>query len=226
MMKMLQRDKLALGGFAGLKEHRLVVDQRIGGSNDTWDGVGNFVYLADARFQAHGETRMHAHREIDVISIIVEGRINHQGSLKHGQSLNTNQAQAQRAGGEGFSHNEINPDAKKNRMMQLWVLPETQGEAADYKLYDLEQNQLTRIYGGSHSQNNTLDSHTIIEVGLLSAEQEISKSGEFMAYITRGCGHLNGKTVKEGDLVRGDILHFKAVDDVQLIIIFTEQFES
>lgn len=66
----------------------------------------------------------YSHKEIDVISIIVEGGINHEGSLKHGQSLGTDQAQAQRAGGEGFSHNEINPDNKKNRLIQLWVLPE------------------------------------------------------------------------------------------------------
>jgi redox-sensitive bicupin YhaK (pirin superfamily) len=218
-IQLLHRDKLPLGGFAGLKEHRLVVDRRIGGDNDTWDGLGNFVYLADARFQPNGETHMHSHKEIDVISIIVEGSINHEGSLKHGQSLDTDQAQAQRAGGEGFSHNEINPDDKKNRLIQLWVLPETEGEPASYKLYNLEQGKLTRIYGGSKDQDKTLDSHTIMEVGMLSADQEISKNGEFIAYLTRGKGQLNNEIVKDGDLIRGDNLNFKAVDDVQIIII-------
>ena len=64
--------------------------------------------------------------------------------MKHGQSLDTDQAQAQHAEGEGFSHNEINPDDKKNRMIQLWVLPETQGEAAGYKFYGPEQGKMTR----------------------------------------------------------------------------------
>ena len=45
--------------------------------------------------------------------------------------------------------------------------------------------------------------------------------------VTRGSGHVNGKTVKDGDLVRGDNLNFKAaIDDVQVIIITTEKFES
>ncbi|WP_216092896.1 pirin family protein [Candidatus Marithrix sp. Canyon 246] len=221
-IQILHRDQLPLGGFAGLKEHRLVVDQRIGGDNDAWDGLGNFVYLADARFQPNGETHMHSHKEIDVISILVEGGITHEGSLKHGQSLDTDQAQAQRAGGEGFSHNEINPDDKKNRLIQLWVLPETEGEPASYKLYTLEQGKLTRIYGGSKDQDKTLDSHTIMEVGMLSANQEISKNGEFLAYITRGKGQLNNEIVKDGDLIRGDNLNFKAVDDVQIIVITTK----
>ncbi len=221
--QILHRDDLPLGGFAGLKEHRLVVDERVGGGKDTWDGLGNFVYLADARFQPHGETKMHSHKEIDVISVIVEGRIDHQGSLEHGQSLVTDQAQAQRAGGEGFSHNEINPENKKNRLIQLWVLPETPGEAAGYKLYDLKKGALTRIYGGPKSQTETLDSHTVMEVGVLSANQEIAKEGVFLVYMTKGSGQLNGQSVQDGDLVRGEGLKFQAMsDDVQLILVTTE----
>ena len=222
-VQILHRDDLHLGGFAGLIEHRLVRDQRVGGDNDTWEGLGNFVYLADARFLPKGQTNMHPHKEIDVISVVVDGRIIHEGSLEHGQSMDTNQAQAQRAGGEGFSHNEINPDDEKNRMIQLWVLPETPGEPAAYKFYDLEQGKMTRIYGGSKNQSETLDNHTILEVGMLSGEQEISRDGEFLAYVTRGAGHLNGSAVKDGDLVRGKNLTFTADVDVQIIVITTEK---
>ena len=35
------------------------------------EGMGNFVYLADARFLPRGETHLHSHREIDVISVMV-----------------------------------------------------------------------------------------------------------------------------------------------------------
>ena len=221
-VQILHRDDLPLGGFAGLIEHRLVRDGRIGGDDGTWDGLGNFVYLADARFLPKGQTNMHPHKEIDVISVVVEGRIIHEGSLEHGQSMNTDQAQAQRAGGEGFSHNEINPDDEKNRMIQLWVLPETKGERAAYKFYDLQQGEMTRIYGGPKNQNATLDSHTIMEVGMLSVDQEISKNGEFLAYVTKGNGQLNGSNIKDGDLVRGDNLNFKATSKVQIIVVSTE----
>lgn len=217
--KILQRDTLPLDGFEGIKEHRLIVDRKIGGGSDTWDGLGNFVYLADARYNPKGESKMHSHKEIDVISVIVEGRVDHEGSMKHGQSLDTNQAQAQRAGGEGFSHNEINPDNSKNRMIQLWVLPEVEGEPASYKFYKLEEGKLTRIYGGKRNQDKTLYSQTIMEVGTFSAQQEISKSGDFLAYLTKGEGMLNDATIKDGDLVRGTDLTFTATTDAQIIII-------
>ncbi|NQY26358.1 MAG: pirin family protein [Piscirickettsiaceae bacterium] len=225
-MQVLHRDSLPLGGFAGLKEHQLVIDHRVGGANNTWDGLGNFVYLADARFLPKGETRMHSHRELDVISLMVEGRIDHEGSLEHGQSVNTDQVQVQRAGGDGFSHNEINPDDQTNRMIQIWVLPEVAGEPANYKIYNLERGELTHVYGGSKSQDKTLDSHTMIEVANLATGQEVSKDGEFLAYITRGQGILNGETVKDGDLVRGDQLNFTAVDDGQIIVITQKKHSS
>ncbi len=218
-LQILHRDDLPLGGFAGLKEHRLVVDKKIGGSKNTWDGLGHFVYLADARFLPKGETRLHPHKEIDVISIMIEGRIMHEGSLEHGKSMHANQAQAQRAGGEGFEHNEINPDNEQNRMLQLWVLPETQGESAEYKFYDLEHGKLTPIYGGSKTQNDTLDSHTIIKVGILNTGQKVSSDGGFIAYITRGSGELNAESIKDGDLVRGENLDFMATTDNVLLFV-------
>ncbi|HIQ28869.1 MAG TPA: pilus assembly protein, partial [Sulfurovum sp.] len=178
-MKILHRDTLPLGGFAGLKEHRLVVDKRVGGRDDTWDGIGNFVYLADAVFDPYGETKMHAHKELDVISVMLEGSITHEGSLENGASIHAGQVQVQRAGGEGFAHNEINPDSSTNRMIQLWVLPEKKGEKADYKLYDIAQKKLTKIYGGSKKQSTTFDSHTVLEVGRFSKEHSITKEGDF-----------------------------------------------
>ena len=128
-IQILNRDSLELGGFAGIREHRLVVDPKVFGSNATraWPGIGNFVYLADAKFIPNGETHLHPHKEIDVISIIVDGRISHKGTLEEGKIIGANHVQVQRAGGEGFLHNEVNPDDKENRMIQMWVRPEKVG---------------------------------------------------------------------------------------------------
>ena len=230
-LSILHRDDLQLGGFAGLKEHRLIVDSRVGGQNDTWNGIGSHVYLADAKFEPYGETHMHSHHEIDVISVMVEGNINHEGSLEHGGSIKRNQAQVQRAGGEGFRHNEINPDGIKNRMIQLWVLPETSGEPAGYKLYDLKTNTLKRIYGGSKEQTETMDGSTFLDVGRFDQGHGFNTSAvtnnSVMIYITRGSGSLTETSgsvteVNDGDLIQGNELEFIATtDDTQLIVIST-----
>ncbi|MGD8566941.1 MAG: pirin family protein [Gammaproteobacteria bacterium] len=224
-MEILKRDSLREGGFAGLKEHRLVKDPKLFGpheNNDgSWPGLGNFVFLADARYMPHGETHMHSHHELDIISVLVDGRIAHQGSLAHGTDLSRNDVQVQRAGGEGFSHNEINPDASWNRMIQIWVLPEVAGQASDYKLYKPAACELTRIYGGEHNSNVDFPAKTKIDVALLDNEQEIEVDEPFLAYITRGKGILNNKSVEDGNLIRGSSISFKARSDVQLIVIHT-----
>jgi len=219
-MQILHKESLQLGGFAGLKEHRLVVDKLVGGRNDTWDGLGNFVYLADAYFEPYGETGMHPHRELDVISVMLEGSIDHKGSLEHGASIHAGQVQVQRAGGEGFRHNEINPNPTKNRMIQLWVLPENHDEKAGYKLYDVEQNKLTKIYGGTKEQSATFDSHTVLQVGKFSKDVSINIEGDFLVYMTGGTALLNDTNVKDGNLIRGSNLDFKATSaDAQVILI-------
>jgi len=222
-IEILKRSRLSEGGFAGLKEHRLVKSPEIFGpheNNDgSWPGLGHFVYLADARFMPHGETRMHSHHEIDVISVMVDGNIKHQGSLHHGQDLSSNDVQVQRAGGEGFSHNEINPDDDWNRMLQLWVLPEVAGQAADYKVYQTATGELTRIYGGENNTENDFPAKTKIDVALLSAAQKIEIDAPFIAYVARGKGMANKQSVEEGDLLRGDQITFEAQAETQVVII-------
>ncbi len=222
-MEILKRDKLVEGGFAGLKEHRLIKDPGLFGSQEnndgSWSGLGNFVYLADARFMPHGETRMHSHHEIDVITLMVDGNIQHEGSLESGKDLSRNDVQVQRAGGEGFSHNEINPDGNWNRLIQLWALPEVAGQAASYKVYNPVKGELTRIYGGEDNGATDFPSKTKIDIALLSNGQQVEVDGPFLFYITRGKGIANNKPVQDGDLIRGSSIKFEANEDVQLIVI-------
>ena len=223
-MNVLSRESLPLGGFAGLTEHRLVTDKRVFGarkSPNTFDGIGSFVYLADAKFNPLGETGMHPHKEIDVISVMIEGRVSHEGSLEHGNELLAGDVQVQRAGGEGFSHNEVNPDKQKNRMIQLWVLPETLGEKAGYKHYSPKKEGVTRIYGGQ--QPDTFTSKTQIDIVRLKAGAKVEFEQEVLAYVTAGQGEFIENEyiyrVKDGDLLRGNEVITQAESDLEVIVI-------
>lgn len=227
-MQVLSRKSLPLGGFAGLTEHRLVTDKRVFGARKapkTFDGIGSFVYLADAKFNPHGETHMHPHKEIDVISIMMDGRVSHEGSLEHGQSLNAGEVQVQRAGGEGFSHNEINPDSIKNRMLQLWVLPEVAGQRAGYKHYPLKANGVTRIYGGKAEQQQTFASKTTIDVVRLIPGETVTFTEEVLAYVSTGAAKFtdqhNSFVAEEGDLIRSYKTEITATSKVEVVVIST-----
>ena len=222
-MDVLRFDDLPQGGFAGLIERRFVTDGRVFGhqiSPGAIDGIGNFVYLADANFLPNGETGLHPHREIDVISVMVEGRISHAGSMQHGQGLETGTVQIQRAGGEGFSHNEINPDDTENQMIQIWVLPDEAGEPAGYKVYQPATGERGHIYGGPKNQEDTFYSATSIDVANVSSAQTVNQQGEAMAYLSKGSGTINGDPVQARTLIRASNMEFTADADSQLIIIY------
>lgn len=225
-MQVLTRKSLPLGGFAGLTEHRLVTDRKVFGNHkaaNTFDGIASFVYLADAQFNPHGETRLHPHKEIDVISIMMTGRVSHEGSLEHGKSLIAGDAQVQRAGGEGFSHNEINPDNTKNRMLQLWVLPEESGQRAGYKHYTLKPKGVTRIYGGDKSQSKTFASKTVIDVVRLSSGESIKFNNEVLAYVSHGSATFadnnNSFDAEDGDLIRSYQTEITSTSEVEVVVI-------
>ena len=185
-MDKLNRDSLNLTGFEGVREHRLVFDKRVRGEGPqggAWDGIGQFVYLADARFVPGGETSMHNHKEIDVISLMLDGRLQHEGSLEHGKSLVAFDVQVQRAGGEGFSHNEVNPDDTENRMIQLWVLPEQSGDSAAYRNYHLSSGKVTRVYGGESNQDAAFPAATCIDIARLEFGQSLDIDKPAMIYV-------------------------------------------
>jgi len=107
-------------------------------------------------------------------------------------------------------------------MIQLWVLPEVSGQAADYKIYQPVEGELTRIYGGKDNSGADFPAQTKMDVAVLSEGQQIEVSEPFVAYITRGKGYANNVQVEDGDLMRGNAITFKATDNVQLIIVHTD----
>jgi len=223
-MEILRYNDLPQGGFAGLLERQFVTDTRLFEDRKnpaTVDGIGNFVYLADANFLPNGETGMHPHREIDVISVMVDGQIEHAGSLEHGQGLQAGMVQVQRAGAKGFTHNEINPDDSSNHMIKLWVLPDEAGEPAGYRVYTPENGSRVQIYGGSKNQNDRFYSQTYIDVVNLHASQTVSHDGEVMAFLSKGNVIANDERVGARTLLRSHGLNFEAEIPVQLILIYT-----
>lgn len=129
----------------------------------------------------------------------------------------------QRAGAEGFSHNEINSGDTHNRMIQLWFEPERPEDSAGYKVYKPVQGEITRAYGGNVEQSETFDSHTLLDVALLNPGQNIDITKPFLAYLTVGEGVVNRESVKCGDLFKDESLQFQAKSNVQLFVAYLNE---
>lgn len=221
-IKILNREDIKMTGFAGIKERRIVTDTRLFGSRkkpDAAEGYGQFIYLADALYEPCGESGMHSHEEVDIITVILDGQVSHQGSLEHGKNLKSGEIQVQRAGGEGFSHNEQNPDQKTNRILQIWALPEKSGLPAGYKSYKPKKG-LTKIYGGSTNQNLTFSSSTSIEYLILDKGKTFTLEKEALTYLAQGSAvTTNQEKIELGDLSLLSTTTITANEDLKMILI-------
>lgn len=93
--------------------------------------LGPLLVLADATFAPRSRFPLHPHREVEILSIVVEGRLSHHGDQAHGATLGPRSAQLISAR-TGIVHAEGNDTDEPTRMLQLWFEPNRQGGAPAY----------------------------------------------------------------------------------------------
>ena len=75
----------------------------------------------------------HAHRDMEILSYVLEGELEHRDSLGHGSVLRSGEVQYISAG-TGVQHSEFNPDAQRGvHFYQIWLLPEQRGLVPAYE---------------------------------------------------------------------------------------------
>lgn len=75
----------------------------------------------------------HAHRDMEIITYVLRGVVEHQDSMGHKKQIKAGEFQMMSAG-TGVTHSEVNPDSKTPlELLQIWILPKIKGVAPAYK---------------------------------------------------------------------------------------------
>src|SRR5579883_1388950 len=82
---------------------------------------------------AHGQGfGMHGHRDMEIVTYVLEGALEHRDSMGNGSIIRAGQLQRMTAG-TGIRHSEFNPsDREAVHLYQIWLLPERNGLAPGY----------------------------------------------------------------------------------------------
>lgn len=93
----------------------------------------------------------HGHKNMEIISIVLDGQLEHKDSLGSGEILRPGEVQVMTAG-RGIRHSEFNPSPEaRAHFLQIWIIPETKDLPPAYaqKAFDAGQrvNALQRVAG-------------------------------------------------------------------------------
>ena len=149
---------------------------------------------------------MHPHRDMEIITYVLEGALEHRDSMGNRGVIRPGEVQRMSAG-TGVRHSEYNPSSSEPlHLLQIWILPERQGIAPSY-----EQKAIVAARGalalvaGPATENGAVAIHQ--DAKLFTARLEDGDTVRHMLprgrhawlQVTRGAVRLNGAEFSAGD---------------------------
>ena len=150
----------------------------------------------------------HSHRDMEIITYVLEGALEHQDSMGNRSVMRPGEVQRMTAG-TGVSHSEYNHcDQEATHLLQIWILPETRGLEPSYeqKAYsDAEKRGKLRLIASQDGRDGSVKVHqdlNLYATVLGEGEQvNFSVKGDRQVWVqvARGSVMLNGQLLAQGD---------------------------
>ncbi|HXZ97448.1 MAG TPA: pirin family protein [Burkholderiales bacterium] len=172
----------------------------------------------------------HPHRDMEIITYILEGQLAHKDSMGNGSIIKPGDVQRMSAG-TGVTHSEFNASQDEIvHLLQIWILPKYSGLQPSYeqKYFDAreKQNKL-RLVASSDGREGSVTIHqdASMYASILSKGKELSFSlaNSRRAYIQvlRGALKVNSERLNAGDgaKITGEkVINLAAADESELLM--------
>ena len=151
----------------------------------------------------------HSHADMEIISYVLEGALEHKDSLGTGAVIRPGEIQRMSAG-TGVSHSEYNASKTDPvHFLQIWIVPDTNGIAPSYEQITMPavpQGESRLDVIGSHGGKNggvTIHQDVQLYRAMLAEGGNISvpiaPGRHAWVQVARGIAELDGEEMREGD---------------------------
>ncbi len=176
--------------------------------------------INDDIVQANTGFDTHPHKDMEIITYVLEGELTHSDSMDNKRVLTRGQVQYMSAG-TGIRHSEYNLGKEKLRLLQIWILPDATGHHPNYgdRLFEMNEreNKWLHIVGSANNQKSKAPIAIHQDLNLYATLLTDGKPVEFpvkanrQAYLVmaEGAAEINGIQVNERDameIIEEDIL--------------------
>ena len=155
----------------------------------------------------------HGHRDMEIISYVLEGALGHKDSMGNVESITPGEVQRMSAG-TGVTHSEFNHDsAGTTHFLQIWIIPDRQGVPPSYeeKAFPAteKQGRLCLVVSpdgadGSVSIHQDARMYAGLFDGSEKAELRLAEGRLGYVHVARGEATVNGQALRAGDALLYD----------------------
>jgi quercetin 2,3-dioxygenase len=149
----------------------------------------------------------HGHRDMEIISYVLEGELGHGDSMGTGSVIRPSEVQRMSAG-TGVMHSEKNASDETVHFLQIWILPERHGIAPGYEQKAFpasERDGRLRLVASRDGRDGSLTIHQDADLYTTTLRDSASVTFDFRPdrygwlQVARGSVSLNGQTLTAGN---------------------------
>lgn len=194
-------------------------------------GFGFLRVINDDIVAPGGGFGTHPHRDMEIISYVLDGELRHKDSMGNGSTIRPGDLQRMSAG-TGVTHSEFNnSQSEPVRFLQIWFLPDRNDHKPAYEQKFFSPSDKRGQFKLVASANGASDSVSLNQdvnfyAGLIDGDEqvtfEINENRDVWIQIARGSILVNGEDLQKGDgiaITRKGQLTFTNGNNAEILIL-------